>query len=702
MELLLFSLALFLGGGCAALASGCGLNASRIGGFSAAAASLVGLIPVARLLVQSLPPFRSEALSLVLAKLPMGEFALRLDLLGAVFLVPVLVLSAVAAVYGMGRGDGSHDGGQPGAHWFFYNLLAGGMVLTIIADNAFLFLLAWEIMSVAPFFLITLHDDAQTTRSASWTYLVAAHLGALFLLAFFALLAAASGDSLSFASFARAAEKLPAGLNGGTGLLFLLAFIGFGAKSGIMPLHVWLPKAYAAAPAHVAAVMSGGMTNLGLYGLLRCLPFLGTGETWWAYTLITAGAFSGLLGILQAMAQTDIKRSLAFSSVENMGIILMAMGLALFSSQNGQTEAAALALTGGLVHMVNHALVKGLLFLGAGCVQNGAGSVTLHLLGGLQKRMPFVGWCFILGSAAIAALPPLNGFAGEFFIYCAMVFGGAAFVHGPNPEYSLVFWLCLFTLAGIGGFTLLCFTRLCGMVFLGEPRSAQATHAQGPARNEIAALAFMACLCLMSAIAAPALASICHTAAAPAVFAPPLESEILASAPPASESRSLAPVPAGLAAPRFAPGAGSAIGLLHTVNAVFTLFILAAAGAFIVRRRLLRGRIIRSSPTWDCGYIAPTARMQYSAGSFSRPAAWFMRTILRQKSGRPEFAEYFPGSAKACLTTPDWIETRGFVPLFSFIERVADRCKPLQHGYVNGYILYILITLVALLAWKLR
>lgn len=700
MLFLLASLVLFSCGGIAAIIAGRGKNASRVGAYSAVFACAAGLIPAIAQIVTPAAP-----LSLSLAKLPMGEFALRLDPLSSVFLVPVLLLVAAAAVFGMGGGDGAvHPGGaHTGAHWFFYNLLGGGMVLTLTANDAFLFLLAWEIMSLAPFFLITMNDDSQATRSAAWTYLVAAHLGALFLLAFFALLAAANGGSLSLTDFAAGTARLEPGVRGGAGLLFILALIGFGAKTGFMPLHVWLPEAHPAAPSHVSAVMSGAMIKMGVYGIARTLDFLGTGEAWWAYTLIAVGAFTAFLGIIQALAQPAIKRALAFSSVENIGIICMALGIALLCLQNGHTGTAALAATGAMVHMVNHALSKGLLFLSAGCVLHGAGSVSLRLLGGLQKRMPVAGWCFALGSAAIAALPPLNGFAGEFFIYLGMLFGCADFTNSPYPEYSLIFWGCLFTLAAVGGFTLFCFARLYGIAFLGEPRSDAASHAHGPARNETAAVVALASLCVLSVFASPRVATVCHASLSPVLYKANAGTA-LATAPAPGMPAAAPFVPAEFSAPRLASGparADSAIYLLQKVNSVFLLFPAAAMAAFLLRRRLLRGRRIGASPTWDCGYLAPTARMQYTGGSFSRPAAYLMRTFLRQKAEQPQFTEYFPIKAKASLATPDWIETRGFAPLFRFVARVADRCKVFQHGQVNGYILYILVTLVVLLAWKL-
>jgi len=449
---------------------------------------------------------------------------------------------------------------------------------------------------------------------------------------------------------------------------------------------------------------------MGVYGLIRAVMFLGIGETWWAYTLIGLGIFSGALGILQALAQSTIKRALAFSSVENMGIICLGLGVALLCQQNNYTAVAAIAATGAMAHMVNHALSKALLFLCAGSVQRGTGTVTLRLLGGLHKRMPVVGWCFALGCAALAALPPLNGFAGEFFIYLGMVFGGTAFAHGASAEYGLVLWLGLFCLAGISGFTLLCFTRLYGMAFLGAPRTDRVHNARGPAWNETAAICAMALLCVCSAVGAPGVVKLCHTAITPALYAGVDTTPVLAAAPvhvapvhTASLMAETAKMPEGLVPPRLAgTGPNSAAALLRNVNGIFLFFIVAVAAAFILRRRLMRGRTIGASPTWDCGYLAPTARMQYTAGSFSQPAAMFMRTILRQKQVSPEIAEYFPIKAKAELITRDWVETRGFIPLFALIMRIADKSKEFQHGHSNLYILYILVTLVALLGWKLR
>ncbi len=679
MLLVLCSLLTLLGGGFAALLSGRGEHACRIGTLAAATGSGLGLVPALQALFQ---PHAPLVFSFTL--LPLGEGALRLDALSAAFCIPVLLLSGICAIYGGSAVAPLAGKRHLGLHWFFYNLLAAGMLLVFVAADAFTFLLAWELMSLAPFFLISINDDEARVRAASWIYLVAAHLGALFLLGFFSLLSAKSGGGLSFQSF------MAQGGKEGAGLLFLLALAGFGTKAGIMPLHVWLPEAHPAAPSHVSALMSGAMIKTGVYGLLRTLSFLGAGEAWWAHLLMGLGAFSGVVGILFALAQRDIKRSLAYSSVENMGIICLGLGMGLFCRQQGHTALALLALTGAMLHLVNHSLLKGMLFLCAGNVLHGAGSLSLSALGGLQKRMPLTAACFALGSAAIAALPPFNGFAGEFLLYIAMASGGSL----PAQGLNLVFWCGLFMLALVGGFTLLCFARLFSLAFLGEARSGLVRDAHDPCRLQLGSILALAALCLVSALAAPWTAAALSAALSPHLHGGAVPIPVLAAAP------ALTP-PAAWSLSHAAPALQSAFELLQSVNQGFLMLLLFFLALFLLRRRLLRGREIAASPTWDCGYIAPTARMQYSGGSFSQPASFFMRSILRSREQLPLLREFFPMAATATYSAPDWMANGLFAPMFRAVTVLARWCKKLQHGRVNAYILYILLTLMALLAWKL-
>lgn len=673
MVFLLCSLFLFAGGGLCAVLAGRGKRASIIGAVFALLASLAGLIPAVRAIAARILA-QPAVFYLDLGALPIGRALFRLDALSAFFLVPIFLLAGLCAIYGVGYLARVHDSDPGrrhlGVQWLFFNLLAAGLVLMIVAADAFLFLLAWEIMSLAPFFLISLHDEELKVRTASWIYLVAAHLGALCLLALFALLAARSGGSLAFADFETA--KIMAGdlggALGGTGVMFVLAVLGFGAKAGLMPLHVWMPETYPAPPSHVAAFMAGAMVNAGVYGLFRCLEFFGPPELWWAYLLIVLGAFSALLGILLALIQNDIKRSLAYSSVENMGIVHLAAGFGLYAAVAGSHGLSILCFAAGLLHLFNHSLYKALLFLSAGSVRSRTGTAELSRLGGLQKRMPVVGCCFALGAASITALPPFNGFAGEFFLYVSLATGGS-----QGDFAGLIYWVGLAVLAAVGGFTLLCFTRLYGLAFLGEPRSEAARQAGPVSFLERLPQLALCLLCLAAAFAAPWLASVITSFVVPEL---------------------------GFSAQVFRPADIAPVQLLTSVNSVFLVFLLLLGGLVLLRSLLLRGRPVKNSPTWDCGYAVPSARMQYSGGSFSQPASHFMRALLGGQAHLPEIRDYFPAGARAYLSFPDRIKEGFFRPLFLICLGVANWCKRLQHGRVNGYILYMLLVLVALLAWK--
>jgi hydrogenase-4 component B len=670
VDFIICSLALFLGGGVCALLAGRGKTACLIGSASAVLASGIGLFPAAQVLIaafhSSPAPVHAD-----FGALPVGRILMQLDALSAFFLVPALLLSALCAVSGAGYFLRPAHGGHhhSGAQWFFYNLLAGGMVLMLTSADAFLFLLAWEIMSLAPVFLISLHDEEEHVRSAAWIYLVATHLGALCLLAFFALAGERSGGDLSFASLA------VSGGAEGAGPLFLLALLGFGTKAGLMPLHVWLPEAHPAAPSHISAFLSGAMIKAGIYGLFRALTFIGPPQAWWAYLLIGLGAFSALSGILLALVQHNIKRSLAYSSVENMGIIHMAAGFGLFAIVSGNPGLGLIFFTGAFLHLLNHCLAKSLLFLCAGAMLNSAGTVSLRALGGLQKRLPVVGCCFALGAAAISALPPLNGFAGEFLLYLSLSLGGA-----QGTFAGLIYWIGLVALALTGGFTLLCFARLYGLAFLGEARSPEARSAAPAPLLERIPLFCLCLLCLLSAAAAPVLAEGIRAALAP-LLAPLLGTGPAESALAARVSRESA-------------------SLLWSVNSAFFGLLLFLGLIILLRRALPHTSPPASPATWDCGYAKPDERMQYSGASFSQPAALFMTSLIRGETRIQELREYFPSSIKILVRYPDHIQERWFRPLFLICLGIANWSKHLQHGRVNGYILYMLLFLVALLAWK--
>jgi formate hydrogenlyase subunit 3/multisubunit Na+/H+ antiporter MnhD subunit len=601
--------------------------------------------------------------------MPMGSFSLAMDGLSALFLAPVAVLPGLAAVYGGAYLKGCRDKAAVGGSWLFYNVLAASMVLLLVARNGVLFLVAWEVMSLASFFLVTMENDREDVRQAGWTYLVATHIGTAFLLVMFLLLAR-PGGSMDFDRFAA---------GGGDGAIFLLAVVGFGTKAGFVPLHTWLPEAHPAAPSHVSAVMSGVMIKTGIYGLVRTLTFLGAPAEWWGWTLVGVGAASGVLGVLLALAQHDLKRLLAYSSVENIGIIALGLGLGLVGLSRGNPTLAVLGFAGGLLHVVNHAMFKGLLFLGAGAVAHATGTREIDRLGGLIKKMPLTAGTFLIGSAAISALPPLNGFVSEFLIYLGSFTAVAAFPPGPaGPAGPLAVaipaLIAVAALALIGGLAAACFAKAFGVVFLGEARSEEVRRAhEAPAPMRAAIIALAACcvlLGLLSALVVPRLA-----AAVSVATGLPLE-----------------------AARQPLAYAGGPL-LWITAGAVVLLALV--GGLALLRRKLLAGRQVGEAGTWDCGYAAPTARMQYTASSFAQPLTDLFRLFLRTRRAGKGPQGLFPKEASLETHTPDVFRDGLFRPAFLGAAWLMRRLRWLQHGRLQLYVLYIVLTLLVLLVWKL-
>jgi len=628
-------------------------RANFIGASGAVVASVVGLIPIVKTL------FRPAAETLSLPwPVPMASFSLALDPLSAFFLLPVFILTAAAAIYGVDYLNA--DGKKPlGSAWAAFNLLSASMVTVFLAANAVLFLLAWEVMAVSSFFLVIYDHEKAQVRRAAYIYLVAGAVGALALMFAFCLLGAQSA-ALDFASFKRPEGPLAAAC-------FLAFLLGFGLKAGIIPLHVWLPEAHPAAPSHVSAVMSGVMIKTGIYGLIRVLGVLSPWEPWWGWTLIMAGIVSCLLGAVFALAQHDLKRLLAYSSIENIGIIILALGLGMLGRTMGMDQLSALAFGGALLHIVNHALFKGLLFMGAGAVLHGAGTAEMEALGGLAKRMPRVTFIFVLGAAAACALPPLNGFAGEFLIYL----GAFGALNGPT-NIVLAALLALTALSAAGALALAVFAKAAGMVFLGEPRTSAAANAHNSGPMMTAAMTLLGGACVLSGFAAPLLILPVSTA-----------------------------LGAGFGLRTTLDFSGGAATPLIYLSAAFLALAAIVWILAEIRRFFLAGREPASGPTWDCGYAAPTARMQYGASSFSRPLTDFFQPLLRKTLNMPVIAGYFPGKASFSSEARSVVFEHVYAPVFVRLRGLAYRFSWLQHGRLQFYILYIVAALMALLLWKL-
>ncbi len=662
MDWFLAALAILVLSGLVSLTAG---NNQRLACALGTVGSLLGggivLVQAARVLVTG------ESISMRLAwELPLGSANMAIDPLSAVFALSIALVTMAAAVYGCGYLPTSQGVKRLGSSWFFYNMLTASMLTVVAARNGLLFLLSWELMSLASFFLVLTDAEKPAVRRAGWIYLVAMHLGTAFLFAMFLLLGQPE-NSLDF-------ERLSSS-DSARDLLFLMALIGFGTKAGFMPMHVWLPEAHPAAPSHVSAVMSGVMIKTGIYGLLRILMILGEPPTWWwGWTLLIIGVVSGVLGVLYALAQHNMKRLLAYSSVENIGIIAMAIGVGLLGLSHDNPVMAALSFTGALLHVLNHSVFKSLLFLGAGSVLHAAGTGEIDRLGGLMKRMPTTGATFLIGAAAISGLPPLNGFVSEFLIYLGVMAG----IGGPSQDVQAWGLMCVIVVGGlalIGGLAAACFTKVFGIAFLGEPRSPQADHAHEAGAAMRWPMFLLASLCMVIGFSAP--------------FWPMLLETAVASIVP----NALTDIAREGVRQAVAPMMGITLGSCLLLGFVLVLMH--------IRRKLLMGRRVERSITWDCGYIAPSPRMQYTASSFSRPIVQLFRLFLQPRDEIHEPRGLFPLQADLHTETPDLFRRFVFEPIFAGVAWAASKLRWLQEGHIQLYVLYIAITLLVLLIWKL-
>jgi hydrogenase-4 component B len=652
--------------GIAAAAAGRRARAAEVlGAYMGAGVNLLGL--AATIAAALMAGGASLTISLPWMPAIGGSFSLTLDPLACLFLCVLYLLSASCSLFGGPYLRASRAGTRAGSSWLAFHALTASMAMVVLAANGVLFLAAWEIMTFSSWFLVTFEHEDERARHAGVTYLVASQIGAAFLLALFTLLGAASpgaeGAALDFSRFGALPVRTAS-------TAFLLGLVGFGTKAGVMPLHVWLPEAHPAAPSHVSALMSGVMIKTGIYGILRLLGFLGGVQAWWGWTLLAVGVVSGVLGVLYALAQHDIKRLLAYHSVENIGIICIGLGVGVLGAAGNMPLVSLLGFGGALLHVVNHALFKGLLFLGAGSAAGAAGTRALEALGGLMKRMPATGILFLVGAAAICGLPPLNGFVSELLV----ITGAVRAVTGPGAALAAAGAAALAAMALIGGLAIACFAKAFGIAFLGEPRSAGAAAARESPAPMIAAMAVIAAACAAVGLLG---------SAAVRVMAP-----LLAT---------FAGVDETAAADLLGPARGS-LGMAAVVAGAAVAAALVLAG---LRALLLSRRQQRRGPTWDCGYAAPAPRMQYTASSFAAPLLSTFRAVVPARHAGPRSLTLFPEKASYHSEAPDIFEHGVFRPLFAAVGRLFSRLGWLQHGNLRLYVLYIALTLLVLLVWNL-
>lgn len=638
-----------------------GLGRPLVYGGVALASALVAAIAAAALIGYAPLPERA-VLPIGLPWLPMH---FRLDGLSAFFLLVVGGVSALAAVYGLGYGR--HDS-EPARVLPFFPVFIAGMVLVPLADDAFAFLVAWEFMSVASWLLVMSSHREAETRRAAYVYLVMAATGTAALILAFGAMAGPAGD---YAFDAIRAHPLD---GAAAALAIALTLVGAGSKAGVVPLHAWLPLAHPAAPSHVSALMSGVMTKVAVYALVRVLfDLLPVAGWWWGVIVLALGGITAVLGVLYALMQNDIKTLLAYSTVENVGIIVVGIGLAVAFRSNGLDTLAGLSLIAGLLHVLNHAAFKSLLFFGAGAVLTATGERDMERLGGLIHRLPTTALMVLIGCAAISALPPLNGFVSEWLTFQAII-------EGPR----LAQWPLKFVVPVVGALMALaaalaaaCFVKVYGIAFLGRPRTDSARRADEVDVSMRVAMIALALACVLLGV----MPKLALTPLAPVVQG------LVGAAPfPAGSSNSwiwLNPV---------ADRASSYSGLIE-VLLVTVLVVVLIAGVHRFATAALR-----RAPPWDCGYPDPRPETQYTASSFAQPirrmfgsAVFFAReTVVMPEPGDPSPAEF-----KVQLRDPIWEGL--YAPVAVIVDTVAGRANALQFLTIRKYLSLAFAALVVLL-----
>ncbi len=594
--------------------------------------------------------------------LPGAAWEMSVDALGAFFLIPVFLMGGLGSIYGLGYWRQRDHPGNGRRLRLFWGTVMAGMVILILARNAILFLLGWEFMALSGFFLVGTEDHEPGVRRASWIYFISTHVATLTLFGMFVLLRHVTG------SF----QLRPIAIHE-TGLgtlywLFFMALLAFGIKAGLMPLHVWLPDAHANAPSHVSALLSGIMLKMGIYGMIRIYGYLPAPPVSWGALLLFLGTLSGILGIAFAISQRDLKRLLAYSSVENIGIIVMGLGLAMVGRSVNRPDWIVLGLSGCLLHVWNHSLFKPLLFMGAGSVVHALHTREIEHMGGLAKSMPRTAFLFLVAAVAISGLPPLNGFISELLIYVGLF--------RTLPAENTTAWtagaLAAPALALIGALAVACFVKVSGAVFLGAPRTERAHHAHESSGMMIGPMVALAACCFAVGLGSPWLA-------------PFLDQVVACWVPPESLHRVslLSLVPLG-----WLSTTGAALGAV-------------AALAFIICEVRLKPDREPKVGTWDCGYARPSARMQYTSSSFADMLVRLFRGVLRPRSETPELGGLFPKPSRFRSIVEDVVLSRFILPTIKALTQLSDRMHVFQRGQLQHYVFYIVATVVVLLLWTL-
>ncbi|MGE0361678.1 MAG: proton-conducting transporter membrane subunit [Vicinamibacterales bacterium] len=589
--------------------------------------------------------------------------------LSAWFLMVTGLVAMPVALYSVGYFAHAVPASRTAAVGAAFNTMLGGIEVVFVADGAIAFLCGWEVMTLATAALVATEYEARESRRAAYLFLVMSHVGTGCLVAGFMLLASAAG-SLAFTAILSGHVVGPM-----RDALFALFFVGFGVKAGLIPLHIWLPEAHPAAPSSVSAFMSAALVTAGVYGLFRVCAFgLGTPDAHWAMAVMGVGTLSAILGVLYALTQTDMKRLLAYSTIENSGIMALGLGAAMMALAGGRSRLASVAVAASLMHVLNHAIFKGLLFLGAGSVVMSTGTRQIEQFGGLLRRMPWTGLCFLVGAMAISGLPLLNGFPSEWLTFQTLLLG---FTSTPGLV-RLNFQLAAAILALTSALAAAGFVRAFGISFLALPRSRAAADAHEAPIVMLVPQGVLAALCVGLGLS-------------PGLVLHALEG-VTASLP------GLQP-PAEMASEGFGMTSGLA-SFDRVVPAVLGLVLLAGMiGAALLTAR--RRTAVRQAPTWGCGGEL-TARTEYTATAFSKPLMMIFRGVYRptrQVDAQTDVSPYFVQEVRYRAEIEPTFERYVYGPLVRGVVRAASGMKVLQAGSLHAYLAYVLVLAVILLMW---
>jgi hydrogenase-4 component B len=605
------------------------------------------------------------------------ELTFQLDPLGAFFVIIVSLIGFALSTYSLGYARGLFGRKNVAVLGAFYNALLLATTLVFVAANIWLFLIAWEIMALTAFCLVSFEHEQPETRKAGVLYFIMSHMDAGCIILGFLLLFQASGD-YGFASLHGIGAKMSPGKRDAAFVLFLL---GFGIKAGIVPLHIWLPVAHPVAPSNVSALMSGVIIKSGIYGLARvCFDFLGTPPLWWGVTVLTVGTVSAVVGVLYALMEHDLKRLLAYHSIENIGIILMGLGAALMFLHSGHTLLAALALIAGLYHTINHASFKALLFLGAGAVLHATHTRNMEEMGGLVKRMPQTAFYFLIGAVAISGLPPLNGFVSEWLTYQALLQGFGT----TERLVRLIFPLSGAMLALTGALAAACFVKAFGITFLAQARSNNAEQAHEVSASMRLGMAILTIACVLLGL---------------------FPTHVLRLLDPLTQQLTGEKLAAHLSlADGLVLGSLTSDGGTVSTLGMVLMFACLLPVPFVLWLLFARSARTRRAPTWDCGLRGLTPQMEYTATGFSKPIRMIFKALFRPRRDvqrEYDLSPYFATTIRFESHVEEVFETKIYRPVRVWILRGSRQVRRIQAGSIHLYLLYIFITLLALLLFAL-